>query len=214
MDEQRLAAYLQRIQALLECPNGTNDILYAHRELVDADFVQIVEALAENMAAEGNSNACWWQNLASHLKNSVRSTATPEEYFFFLMEVLQATIISGGSPQVVYPILQQNFDKLNLIFARILQTWATSIFTKVTSEHAASIAAAIGTGALPLQRVFLGDKFLIRYIPSCRILEYCSQRPTIESLKYGIVENATDDLYFTPFECEQVAAIVPVTERS
>ena len=61
--------------------------------------------------------------------------------------------------------------------------------------------------------MFLGDKFLIRYIPSCRILEYCSQRPTIESPKYGIVENATDDLYFTPFECEQIATIVPVTER-
>ncbi|MEG3929545.1 CHAT domain-containing protein, partial [Microcoleus sp. T3_D1] len=60
---------------------------------------------------------------------------------------------------------------------------------------------------------FLGDKFLIRYVPSCRILEYCHQRPTIESPKYGIVENATDDLYFTPFECEQVAQIVPEPER-
>ncbi|TAF60716.1 MAG: CHAT domain-containing protein [Oscillatoriales cyanobacterium] len=59
----------------------------------------------------------------------------------------------------------------------------------------------------------LSDYFLIRYIPSCRILEYCHQRPTIESPKYGIVENATDDLYFTPFECEQIATIVPVTER-
>ncbi|MEZ2251167.1 CHAT domain-containing protein, partial [Microcoleus sp.] len=59
----------------------------------------------------------------------------------------------------------------------------------------------------------LSDYFLIRYIPSCRILEYCSQRPTIESPKYGIVENATDDLYFTPFECEQIAEIVTVTER-
>ena len=72
----------------------------------------------------------------------------------------------------------------------------------------------IPLAALPIDgKAFLGDKFLIRYIPSCRILEYCSQRPTIESLKYGIVENATDDLYFTPFECEQVAAIVPVTKR-
>ncbi|MEZ2303851.1 MAG: CHAT domain-containing protein, partial [Microcoleus sp.] len=60
---------------------------------------------------------------------------------------------------------------------------------------------------------FLGDKFLIRYIPSCRILEYCHQRPTIESPKYGIVENATDDLHFTPFECEQIAEIVTESER-
>ena len=38
MDEQRLNAYLQLIQALLECPNGAKDILVAHEELVDADF--------------------------------------------------------------------------------------------------------------------------------------------------------------------------------
>jgi CHAT domain-containing protein len=44
-------------------------------------------------------------------------------------------------------------------------------------------------------------------------LEYCHQRPTIKSPKYGIVENATDDLLFTSFECEQVAKIVPVKQR-
>jgi CHAT domain-containing protein len=59
----------------------------------------------------------------------------------------------------------------------------------------------------------LSDYFLIRYVPSCRILEYCSKDETIESPKYGIVENATDDLYFTPFECEQIAEIVTKAER-
>ncbi|MEZ2239203.1 CHAT domain-containing protein [Microcoleus sp.] len=159
MDEQRLAAYLQLIQALLECPNGEeNDILNAHRELVDADFVQIVEAEAENMAAEGNSNAGWLQNLAAHLANHVRSTATPEEYLSFLIEVLQATSDSGGNPQVVYPILKQNLDKLDLIFAQILPTWATSTFTEVTSELAASIAAVIVNLGNLIQQFPLGRR--------------------------------------------------------
>ena len=145
MDEQRLNAYLELIQALLECPNGEeDDILNAHRELVDADLVQVVEALAENMAAEGNSNAAWLQSLAAHLANSVSSTATPEEYLSFLMEVLQATSDSDVNPQVVYPILQRNFDKLDLKFAQFLQAWATSTFTEVTSEQAASFAIDIG----------------------------------------------------------------------
>src|SRR4028119_2519039 len=145
MDEQRIAAYLQVIQALVECPSGTvNDILNANRDLVDANFVQVMAAEAEKMAAEGNSNAAaWLQNLAAQLANFVGSTATPQEYFSFLMEVLQATSDSGGDPQVVYRILQQNFDKLDLNFARILQVWATSTFTEVTSEEAASIAADI-----------------------------------------------------------------------
>ena len=144
MDEQRLAAYLQLIQALLECPNGEeDDILHAHRELVDADFVLVMEAVAAGMAAEDNSNAAWLQNVAAQLTNYVSNTATPEEYLSFLSEVLQATIESDGNPQVVYPILKQKFDKLDLNFAQILQTWATSTFTEVTSEQAASFAAVI-----------------------------------------------------------------------
>ena len=145
MDEQRLAAYLELIQALLECPNGEeNDILNAHRELVDADFVQVMEAEAEKMAAEGNSNAGWLQNIARYLANYVRSTPTPQEYLSFLMEVLQATSDNSDvNRQVVYPILKQNIDKLDLNFAQILQTAATSIFTQVTSEQAASFAVDI-----------------------------------------------------------------------
>ena len=144
MDEQRLAAYLQLIQALLECPSGEeDDILNANRDLVDANFVQVMEAVAANMAEKGNSNAAWLQNLAAHLANHVSSTATPEEYLSFLIEVLQATSDSGGEPQAVYRILQQNFDKLDLNFAQGLQVWATSEFTKITSEDAASLAGVI-----------------------------------------------------------------------
>ncbi len=159
MDEQRLAAYLELIQALLECPSGEeDDILNAHRELVDADFVQVVEVVAQNMAAEGNSNAAWLQNMAAHLANSVRSTATPEEYFSFLMEVLQATMESRGNPQVVYPILRQNFDKLDLNFAQILQAWAIATFTELTSEQAASIAGVIGEFGNLIQQFPLGRR--------------------------------------------------------
>ena len=106
MDEQRLAAYLELIQALLESPSGEEeDILNANLELVDANFVQVIEAEAEKMAAEGNSDAAaWLQNLAAHLANYVTSTATPEEYLSFLGEVLQATRESDVNPQVVYPI--------------------------------------------------------------------------------------------------------------
>jgi CHAT domain-containing protein len=72
----------------------------------------------------------------------------------------------------------------------------------------------IPLAAFPVgENSFLGDKFLIRYVPSCKILEYCHQRPTIESPQYGIVENATDDLPFTSFECEQVAKLIPVKQR-
>lgn len=58
---------------------------------------------------------------------------------------------------------------------------------------------------------YLGDKFLIRYIPSCQILEFCYNRPLIENnLVYGIVEDATEDLSFTNFECDQIANLYQI----
>jgi len=145
MDEQRLAAYLELIQALLECPSGTiNDILNANRDLVDVNFVQVMAAEAEKMAAEGDSKAAWLQNLAAQLAKFIASANSHTDYLKFLREVLLATIKSGGNPQVVYPVLQQNFDQLDLQFAQILQAWTTSKLTEVSSEQAASIAAVIG----------------------------------------------------------------------
>src|SRR6476661_7119822 len=145
MDEQRLAAYLELIQALLECPSGTiNDILNANRDLVDVNFVQVMAAEAEKMAAEGDSKAAWLQNLAAQLAKFIASANSHTDYLKFLREVLLATIKSGGNPQVLYPVLQQNFDQLDLQFAQILQAWTTSKLTEVSSEQAASIAAVIG----------------------------------------------------------------------
>ena len=47
-------------------------------------------------------------------------------YLQFLSKVLQATAESQGNPQVVYPLLEANTDKLNLAFAQLLQVWATN----------------------------------------------------------------------------------------
>ena len=159
MDEQRLAAYLQLIQALLECPNGEeNDILNAHRELVDAEFVRVVEAVAENMAPEGNSNAAWLQNLAVQLANYLGNTATPEEYLSFLMEVLQAIVKSDGNRQVIYPLFQRNLDNLNLNLANFMQTYVIETFKKESSEQQLFIAAIIGNFGNLIQEFPLGTR--------------------------------------------------------
>ncbi|WP_230967584.1 CHAT domain-containing protein [Nostoc commune] len=67
--------------------------------------------------------------------------------------------------------------------------------------------AALPTGEY---QEYLGDKFLIRYTPSCQILEFCQQRDNVEafneiSLQYGTVEDAEDNLPCAIFEGEQLA---------
>lgn len=63
---------------------------------------------------------------------------------------------------------------------------------------------------------YLGDKFLIRYTPSCQILEFCTERGEVgDKLSYGIIENATEDLFFASFESEQIAQLfnIPKSDR-
>ncbi|MFN6566734.1 CHAT domain-containing protein [Dendronalium sp. ChiSLP03b] len=66
----------------------------------------------------------------------------------------------------------------------------------------------------------LGDKFLIRYTPSCQILEFCQQRDNVEifnqiSRQYGTVEDAEDNLPCARFEGEQIAQMynIPLNNR-
>jgi len=69
--------------------------------------------------------------------------------------------------------------------------------------------------ALPTENgQYLGDKFLIRYTPSCQVLEFCQQRPSIDStLTYGIVEDATEDLPCATFEAEKVAQLCNIPDE-
>ncbi|MTJ07862.1 MULTISPECIES: CHAT domain-containing protein [unclassified Anabaena] len=75
--------------------------------------------------------------------------------------------------------------------------------------------------ALPIgYQEYLVDKFLIRYTPSCQILDFCYQRPNLEpldinSLQYGTVEDATDDLQCARFEGENIAQLynIPIEKR-
>lgn len=69
--------------------------------------------------------------------------------------------------------------------------------------------------ALPLEEnTYLGDKFIIRYTPSCQVLDFCKKRPSVETaLKYGTVEDATDDLPCASFECEEIAQLYDIPNQ-
>lgn len=75
--------------------------------------------------------------------------------------------------------------------------------------------------ALPIgNNQYLADKFTIRYTPSCQILEFCQQRPNVETLavtsqQYGTIENAEDNLACAAFEGEEIAKLynIPLEKR-
>ncbi|NEQ36525.1 MAG: CHAT domain-containing protein [Okeania sp. SIO3I5] len=57
---------------------------------------------------------------------------------------------------------------------------------------------------------YLSDRFRIRVVPSCQILDFCHQREAIATKTVGIVENTTGDLHFTPEECRKLAELYKV----
>ncbi len=61
----------------------------------------------------------------------------------------------------------------------------------------------------------LSDRFLIRSIPSCQILQYCKNRPEVKTAIVGTVEDAEDNLPGARYEGAQIAALynIPPTNR-
>ena len=174
MNEQRLQAYYQLVQQLLSCPHGQEAaILQANRELLDVDFLQVVVEVAGTFTQQGEENtANRLLGLASQLSEELDialngNTPEPETplnqanfdtYLQFLLEVLQATAKSEGNPQVVYPLLAANTDKLNLNFVKLLQVWATKKLEEAEPDVKKSFAEVIGNFSNLIQQFPLGNK--------------------------------------------------------
>jgi CHAT domain-containing protein len=67
--------------------------------------------------------------------------------------------------------------------------------------------------ALPLLGGFLGDKFTIHYTPSCQILKYCHDRPSIDFTQHGTIENADGTLPGAEYEGALVANLFNIPDR-
>ncbi|WP_148292061.1 tetratricopeptide repeat protein, partial [Planktothrix agardhii] len=160
MNEQRLNAYLTLINNLLTCPSGEeSQILQDNQELLDQDFLQILLAISQQLQEAGRqAEAEYLINLAEQLSAWLDNTNSPEDYYNFLMEVLEAVSDSNGNPQIVYPLFQQNLDKLDENLAYILTNWATAQFKEVSLEEATYIAADIGNFANLIAEFPLGSR--------------------------------------------------------
>jgi hypothetical protein len=62
MDEQRTQAYINLIEQLLTCTDDEelNNILQANQELIDPDFLQVMETYATWLEEQGNNNPVTW----------------------------------------------------------------------------------------------------------------------------------------------------------
>ncbi|WP_446361290.1 CHAT domain-containing protein [Coleofasciculus chthonoplastes] len=156
-----MTTYINLIESLLTCPHGeAPSLLQANAELVDEEFVQIIVAVAAQMAEAGNENAAnWLLALAAKLAERLRissTSVTPQDYLDFLKSVLQAVVTDHRS-QSIYPLLQNNLDKLDEKFAQVLTAWANKTLTEFEIESAKILAATIGHFSNLLHEFPLGN---------------------------------------------------------
>jgi hypothetical protein len=164
MDKKRREAYINLINQLLTSPNGEAEkILQTNQELVDEGLLEIMKLYAQKLAENDDQNAQNAANFLRHLRSKLAelletSEFSPSthyssaEYLNFLREVLWATLESKGDSKVVYPLLQQNLDKLDDNFADILRNWATAKFSEVEADVAEAIAIYIGNFSVLISR--------------------------------------------------------------
>lgn len=138
-------------------------------------------------------------------------------------ETLQSSILTHWLGQYVH---HQDTWKEQFIFL-IAELAEVLKLNDLIAQHLKNIDELILIPHLALHQIpfaalligenqYLGDKFLIRYVPSCQILEFCHNRPTVSSLmNYGIVEDATEDLPYASWEGEQLANLynIPNNQR-
>jgi CHAT domain-containing protein len=170
VNENRAQAYTNLIQQLLSCPNGEEpQILQDNSELLDAEFLQVCEVIADNLAEEGQENAAdFLRNLASQLGQFLgmnddedgdnSEPDNQQEYIAFLDKVLQATYESDGNPQVVYPILAANQDKLNETLVKLYPNLANNLLSQAAPEQAPSYAVDFVYFSNLIQQFPLGNR--------------------------------------------------------
>ncbi|PHM08774.1 hypothetical protein CK516_18750 [Nostoc sp. 'Peltigera malacea cyanobiont' DB3992] len=158
---------------------------------------------------------------------------TNSDTHIFIVQQNQITLhtCTGQGLNTLQGWIEQNWL---LPYMNDSQKWETQINTilcelaerlqisELISEHLEGIEELILVPHLLLHQIpfaalptgeyqeYLADKFLIRYTPSCQILEFCQQRDNVEkfneiSLQYGTVEDAEDNLPCARFEGEKIA---------
>jgi CHAT domain-containing protein len=167
MDKARQQAYLELVQALLECEGGTEkDILQAHPDLVDEGLVMALLVVAQSMEEydpENASTIAWLIDYASQLAQALGLdieliSAGEECQSEFLSTVFEAMKASDFNPEVIYPILRDNLSLLDESLIPLLTSWPRSKFAELDEVNRQFLIYCIVRFANLIEKFSLGSR--------------------------------------------------------
>ena len=166
MNEQRTQQYLNLINQLLSCKEGDEpQILQENQQLLDQGLIEVMITVAQQFEEEGRENETQFlMNVAQQLAQALgllgdENTATAnthQDYLDFLMEVLQK-VAENPNPQVIYPFLAENIDKLDDNLLDIFNSWGKETLLSTQPGESEYIADVIVNFSNLVQQFPLGD---------------------------------------------------------
>ncbi|MDJ1175465.1 CHAT domain-containing protein [Roseofilum capinflatum] len=85
----------------------------------------------------------FWRNWFNKLRGKTAPQSTDTDYERLLQKLLQATSASGGDSAAVYPLLQENVERINLELAQTIPTFARNHWTSDTIINLFNLGNAI-----------------------------------------------------------------------
>jgi CHAT domain-containing protein len=159
MDEQRLQAYFELIQALLACPNGEeNAVLTAQQDLVDMGLVAAIEGVTAQMAEEGQSNnAGFLLDLATQLTSYLQGSSERGAMEFF-QQLFLAEMQNEDATVAIHNLMRNNLAQVDRALGAAMGQFVTGFLAQQPQESE-SIAGLLENICVHIQEFPYG-KFL------------------------------------------------------
>jgi CHAT domain-containing protein/tetratricopeptide (TPR) repeat protein len=137
----------------------------------------------------------------------------PEQQQEFIAQVkdIDETLLTSSWKNRMNTNLTAIADRLQLpqLIAQLPDTINEIVIVPHLGLHQIPFAAL----PLPDSSELLGDRFTIRYVPSCQILQYCTDRPSIESPCHGTVADTDGTLPGSGYESDRIAEIYQILDE-
>jgi CHAT domain-containing protein len=162
--EDRQTAYQQLVQALLNCPQNTEDrVLAANPDLVNEGLVQALRETAESKIDPNDPSEAetieWLFDFADRLAQKLGGERTGQDYQKFAIDLLQVVADSQGDAPIVHKFLGEHLTYLNEQLLAVLPFQVKTLLEQEDNlEWKFHISSTVGNLGNELQQFAGGNR--------------------------------------------------------
>jgi len=165
MDESRAQAYLNLIQLLLSCPAGEEgELLQEHSEFVDSGLIEVMQQVASRMAADGEQNAGFLQQLAGQISQVLAAGTqggNAERNSAYLQLIL--ALMDCPTGEEIQILLNASSDLIDAGLVQAMAEVAASL-QETGNENVADFLTQLATQLVEVLELAYGNNFQLQFL--------------------------------------------------